>query len=98
MGRVAMKSPDWFRIISDLIYHGLPMKKVGEKMDVKLTDSLLRSYRAGVQPMYPRGDALLKLWCKTTGKQEHEAPQTEWIPPHNVGRRGHASFRSKQRG
>lgn len=82
-----LQSPDWFAIITDLIYAEIPMREISRRMDIKMSEALIRSYRSGVQPAYPRGEALLKLWSQATGKSIADIPRKPFIRGHRVKRR-----------
>ena len=82
-----LQSPDWFAIITDLIYAEIPMREISRRLDLQMSDSLLRSYRAGVQPLYVRGEALIRFWTETTGKPVAELPRKPFIRGHRVKRR-----------
>lgn len=81
-------TPDWFRIITDLVYAGIPMREIGRRMDVHLSEALLRSYRAGGEPAYVRGEALVLLWTETFSKTADDIPRKEFV-------RGHRATRSR---
>lgn len=81
-----LTSPDWFRVISDLIYAGVHMKQLARTMDVKMCEGLIRHYRAGGQPTYVRGEALIRMWCEVTGKSQSDLPRQPWYPPTRVRR------------
>lgn len=73
-----MKTTDWFQLITDLMQAGIPMRKIGEAMGLQqLTGPMLRHYRAGVEPLHWRGEALVVFWCKTTGQPREERPMRE---------------------
>ena len=73
-----MKTTDWFQLITDLMQAGTPMRKIGEAMGLQqLTGQMLRHYRAGVEPLHWRGEALVVFWCKTTGQPREERPMRE---------------------
>ncbi len=82
-----LQSPDWFVIITDLIYINIPMKEICRRMDLEMSDKLLRHYRAGGQPLYVRGEALIKFWAEHTGKSVSELPRKPYQRPHRVERR-----------
>lgn len=90
-----LTSPDWFRMITDLIYAGFPMKEVCRQMDLKMHDGLLRAYRAGTQPTYLRGEALVRFWCEKLGKTREDVPVRPWIPPVRLNRRAHKAARKE---
>lgn len=82
-----MTSPDWFRIITDLIYAGVPMREIGRQIDVQLSEQVLRHYRSGTQPLYPRGEALIRFWCARLEKESHEVPRIPFVRGHRAQRK-----------
>jgi hypothetical protein len=79
-----MNSPDWFAIITDLIYQGIPMKEVARHMDAKVSESMLRYYRSGGEPLYVRGEALVRFWCDRTGKTVDQLPRKPFARGHRM--------------
>lgn len=77
-----LRSPDWFAIVTELIYLGVPMKEVSRRMDAQVTESMLRYYRSGGEPLYVRGEALLRFWSEKTGKPASDAPRKEFARGH----------------
>lgn len=82
-----MTAPDWFRIITDLIYAGVSMREIGRNIDIELSEQVLRHYRSGTQPLYPRGEALIRFWCSTLNKQQHEIPRVPFVRGHRAQRK-----------
>jgi hypothetical protein len=80
-------APDWFRIITDLVYVGVPVREIARRLDLKSSESLLRSYRAGVQPTYVRGEALIEFWASTLKRDKSEIPRVPWLAGHRAARR-----------
>lgn len=80
-------APDWFRIITDLVYAGVPVREIARNLDLKASESLLRSYRAGVQPTYVRGEALIRFWAETLKRDAQEIPRMPWAAGHRATRR-----------
>ena len=81
-----LTSPAWFTIISDLIYAGVPMREIARRIDVAMCEKVLRHYRAGGQPTYVRGEALVRFWCETLNKQPSDLPRQPWYPPTRIRR------------
>jgi len=77
-----LQSPDWFAIVTELVYLGTPMREVARRMDGQLTESMLRYYRSGGEPLFVRGEALIRLWCDKTGKSWDELPRKEYTRGH----------------
>jgi len=76
-----LTAPDWFAIITDLIYAGVTMRELSSVMDVQMSASLIRAYRGGTQPTYARGEALVSYWCKRLGKERHAVPRLPYVDP-----------------
>lgn len=73
-----VQTTDWFQLITDLMQAGIPMRKIGETMGLsQLTGQMLRHYRAGVEPLHWRGEALVAFWCKTTGHPREQRPMRD---------------------
>lgn len=67
-------APDWASLLDDLSSR-MSIRRIATVMGLTmLSESMLRTYRDGVQPMYWRGDALVKLWCETMGKTRDQVP------------------------
>ena len=77
-------APDWGRVIDDMVRAKLTLAEIGHAMAVDLTDRMISHYRAGVQPTYWRGAALLKLWTEKTGKTLDTVPMREVVRGHRV--------------
>ncbi len=79
-------APDWAKMIEELS-NRIPVKHIARVMGLTiLSESMLRSYRNGVQPMYWRGEALVVFWCETMNRTREQLPM---IPV----QRGHRSAR-----
>lgn len=73
-----VQTTDWFQLITDLMQAGIPMRRIGETMGfAQLTGQMLRHYRAGVEPLHWRGEALVEFWCKTTARPREERPMRD---------------------
>lgn len=84
---MALMAPDWFRIITDLIYAGMSMSEIGRAVDAQMSKQLLNNYRAGGQPTYVRGEALVRMWCETIGRTADQIPRAPYTRGHRVERR-----------
>lgn len=82
-----LQSPDWFAIITDLIYAGVPMKEIARRLDLGMSGQLLRHYRAGGQPLYVRGEALIQFWADQMGKSVLDLPRKPFVRGHRVARK-----------
>ncbi|SDV49206.1 hypothetical protein [Chitinasiproducens palmae] len=67
---------DWSEIVTDLHRHGMERADICRALSGVVSDSTLRAYVRGVQlqPSHWRGELLLDLWCRRTGKARTEAP------------------------
>lgn len=77
---------DWARMIDDLqTVAGMTLDEIADSNEyLRLSRSLLRYYAEGGQPTFPRGYALLGLWCERMGNDETQAPIVQWTPSHRV--------------
>jgi len=91
INRKPQLAPDWGLMIEDLMRAGLTQAAIGKEMGLDLTDRMLGYYRAGVQPTFWRGDALLVVWCAKTGKRREDVPMVEVTKGHRVGRNREAA-------
>lgn len=70
------QAPDWPKLIDDLMQMDMPLRRIAEAMGLSMvSESMLRHYRNGVQPLWWRGDGLIKLWCEVTRKTRDQIPQ-----------------------
>jgi hypothetical protein len=80
------QAPDWGSLIDDLVGTGLSQRGIADAMGLtQMTESILRSYREGVQPMWWRGDGLVRLWCDVMKRERSDIPM---IPVTRGRRRG----------
>lgn len=80
-------APDWGKLLDDL-QAVMPLRKIAEAMGLTMiTESMLRSYRGGVQPMFWRGDALVTLWCDTMKVERENVPRIPVVRGHRTQRR-----------
>lgn len=84
MTRNPQMAPDWGLLFDDLLGAGLNQEAIGAAMGVDLTDRMLRHYRAGVQPAFHRGDAVVELWCKRCKKKRGDLPMLPVVRGHRV--------------
>lgn len=75
-----MYVPDWCKIIEALEKAGESRRAISERMQVGLTDRMLRAYKLGAQPAYFRAVGLIELWRVRFG--DSELPVTELIRNH----------------
>lgn len=74
--RVTDVAPDWGRLLDDLQERGMTYAEIGAAMGLTMVSrSMLLAWRTGrVQPMYWRGDALVRCWCDRMGLSREEVP------------------------
>ena len=84
-----MKAPttiDWFRLIWDLVQHGISLRAIAARTDI--AEATLRGYLAGSHPVYWRGELLVGLWCATRGLDRADLPMADvYIAPRVVERK-----------
>lgn len=66
---------DWSEIIFDLKRMGMSHSDICSSMGRRVTESMIRQYMAGAQPMHWRGELLIELWRKKTGRPREDAPK-----------------------
>lgn len=64
---------DWFRVLADLQYAGLPNLQVAKLLDVP--QPTVRSWKGGCQPRFDDGDRLVQLWMDKTGHERSDVPR-----------------------
>ena len=84
INRKPQLAPNWGLMIEDLMRTGMTQSDVGKAMGLDLTDRMLGFYRAGVQPTFWRGDALLNLWLAVCKKQRDAVPMLPVTRGHRV--------------
>jgi len=91
------RKTDWFAVITELqTKHGIAMLRIGKAMELALTESMLRAYRAGAEPAHWRGNLLLLFWCEVTGKHADQRPMMDVIRGHRAAGRIRPSHPSMQ--
>ena len=84
MTKTPQMAPNWGQLFDDLLAAGISQSAIGKAMGVDLTDRMLRHYRAGVEPAFTRGDAVVELWCKTAKKKRSDVPMVPFTRGHRV--------------
>lgn len=72
--RTARTRTDWFRVLADLQYAGLPNADVAKTIEVPV--ATLRGWKGGSEPSHANGHTLLELWSIATGKTIDDRPMT----------------------
>lgn len=79
-------------MISDLEGKGHNSSTICQAMGFGTSESIIRHYKRGVQPMYHRGEPLIAFWCQEMVKQLSEVPRIPVRKPYRVP----SSVRAKQ--
>lgn len=66
---------DWSEIILDLRRAGMGQTDIARAMGHAVGEAMIRQYLAGAAPIHWRGELLLDLWEKQTGKERENAPK-----------------------
>lgn len=78
----SITSFDWAAMIADLTGSGMTLEQIARGNElVGISRYLLKYYAEGGQPNFPRGYALLALWCERMEKDESQAPMVQWSSP-----------------
>ncbi|MBA5203078.1 hypothetical protein H2Y57_05175 [Pectobacterium aroidearum] len=72
MPLVATFRIDWFRVITDITRTGMATHHVARELGV--SKSAVLGWKSGAEPKHGDGEALLALWCKTTGFERAKVP------------------------
>lgn len=65
---------DWSEIVFDLKRLGMDHVEIVGALNGCISEAALRKYMEGSQPGHWRGEMLLTLWSKRTGKTREQAP------------------------
>lgn len=65
---------DWTEIVLDLRRAGMRQHEIAREMGKAATEGLVRQYLSGATPLHWRGEMLLELWERKTGKSRDRAP------------------------
>jgi hypothetical protein len=71
-------------MIEDIVETGLNYRQIGDATGTVMTPNMIRHYQLGVQPLYWRGEAMVVLWMKATGKERSALPTQEVTAPYRV--------------
>ena len=69
-----VKDYDWSEIIFDLKRLGMDHNEIVGALNGCVSEAAIRKYMAGAHPGHWRGEMLLMLWSKRTGKTRDQAP------------------------
>lgn len=69
---------DWTEVFED--FRRVNLRDAAIVRALGVSPSAVRNYRNGIdEPSFRRGEAILLLWCRVTGKPVSDAPRTEYI-------------------
>lgn len=84
---LSVQAPDWGKLIDDLIGAGETLRGIAGKMGFTvMTESMVRSYRSGIQPPFWRGDPLVAYWCAVMKQKRDQVPMVPVVRGHRVQR------------
>jgi len=70
---------DWVTLLEQLRDAGIRTGTISERTGVAV--STLREYRLGIKsPLHSSGEAIVRFWCESTGKDREFVPMTEQLP------------------
>jgi len=78
---------DWTEIVLDLRRAGMAQHDIARATQGASGEAAIRSYLAGASPVHWRGEILLTLWMKITGRSRENAPMRVAKPYHGVSDR-----------
>lgn len=71
---------DWTEVFEDFRRANLRDAALVRALEFNISPSAVRNYRNGVdEPTFRRGELILALWCRVTGKPISDAPRTDYI-------------------
>lgn len=79
-------APDWPAVIAQIVDTGMTELEISRQADVALSLKAVRYLATGVQPLYHRGDALVRIWCERTGRPRDEVPTAPVLRGHRMKR------------
>lgn len=85
--RTKLTTYDWAAMLEHINGSGMSDDQIRRELGGVLTKRMVGKYRGGVQPLYYRGNLMLDLWCRVTGKAPDLAPLAEVVRGHRVDRR-----------
>jgi hypothetical protein len=67
-------APDWGLVIEQIVATGMTPRQISQHSGITLSIKALRYLETGVQPLFHRGDALVRIWVERTGRPRDEIP------------------------
>ncbi|MCA8278848.1 hypothetical protein LGN21_04535 [Burkholderia cepacia] len=69
-------SVDWREVLLDLQHFYPKPKDVARELHGVVSETAVRKYiEDTTEPSHVRGELILNLWCRTTGKRREDAPR-----------------------
>lgn len=66
---------DWHRVIWDLVQHQMTIREIADHAGI--AQATLRGYLDGSHPAHWKGEQIIELWARTTGKPRSDLYLTE---------------------
>lgn len=79
-------APDWAAVIQQIVATGLTELEISKQPGVSLSLKAVRYLATGVQPLFHRGDALVRIWCERTGQARELIPTAPVLRGHRMAR------------
>lgn len=80
-GGMSVPTYDFPSMLVHILESGVSVRQLADRMEAEYVDGkMLQHYLRGGVPNFPRGDAILTLWCEATGLSALEAPRLNWTP------------------
>jgi len=74
MSRSGLHEIDWSEVVLDLRRAGLSQNDIARATGGASGEAAIRSYLAGASPVHWRGEVLLEVWMRKTGKSRDDVP------------------------
>jgi hypothetical protein len=79
-------APDWPTVIEQIVATGMTELEISKQPGVALSLKAVRYLATGVQPLFHRGDALVRIWCDRTGNPREAIPLAPVLRGHRMAR------------
>jgi hypothetical protein len=66
---------DWFRVLTDLKYAGVPINSVA--MMIRVPHGTVKGWKDGAEPKYADGEKLIEFWVQITGRLPDTVPRAQ---------------------
>jgi len=74
MSRSGLHEIDWSEVVLDLRRAGMSQNDIARATHGASGEAAIRSYLAGTSPVHWRGEVLLDVWTRITGKPRGDVP------------------------